>query len=106
LQTGLAGSSVVDPVLFDSWVWDPVPGWKKSISRIRDEHCGSYFGDISLSFLGLKILTVLKFFDGDPDLGWKKVRSGIRGLGHVLSNGKTCILLLELNTIESCKKTR
>ncbi len=58
------------------------PGWKKI--QIRDEHSGSYFCELSISFW----VKNNKIFDPDPrdlfnpgsgirDLGWKKVGSGI-----------------------------
>jgi hypothetical protein len=50
-------------------------GKKKIKIRILDEHPGSYFRELRNNFFWLKII---KFFDADPDLGWKKFGSGIR----------------------------
>jgi hypothetical protein len=56
-----------DPVLFDPWIRDTVPGsrtGKKSVSRIGDEHPSSFFRELRNSFLRLKIHKF--FWDPDP----------------------------------------
>jgi hypothetical protein len=67
-------SRIRDPVLFL-----PLDG-KKSRSRIRDEHPGSYFCKPNISFFGLKIL---KFSDTDPAPG-----SGIHYCQPWIRDGK------------------
>jgi hypothetical protein len=43
------------------------PGWVKIKIRIRDEHPGSYFRELTVeTIFGVKIL---KFFDADADPG-------------------------------------
>ncbi len=67
----------------DPWIRDPDLGWKKSRSRIRDEHSGSYF-QLRISFLGKKYLnSVMRIRDlANPISGiwdhWAEVTQNLK----------------------------
>ncbi len=70
------------------WIRDPVPfltpgdpGWKKSRSGIRNEHPRSFIRELRNSFFGLKIH---KFFDANPDPGWKNSDAGSAKLFFII----------------------